>query len=61
MYQVNTMVEKLGKSATYQQLVMKFGQSIAGKKCPECLYTYSTVYLGIISDNEVVLEQISGR
>ena len=60
MYQVNTMVEKLGKPATYQQLMMKVEQSIAGKKCPECLYTYSTVYLGIIN-NEVVLEQISGR
>ena len=36
MYQVNTIVEKLGESATYQQLVMKFGQSSAGKNCPSC-------------------------
>ena len=56
MYQVNTIVEKLGKSATYQQLVMKFGQSIAEKNCPSCY----TVYRGVIGDNMVGGEQISG-
>ena len=45
MYQVNTIVEKLGESATYQQLVMKFGQSSAGKNCPSCK---STVVLSVI-------------
>ena len=37
MYQVNTIVEKLGESATYQQLVMIIGRSDAGKNCPDSL------------------------